>query len=88
MSINKISKEGFTAWAAETTIDYASETLQAEGSGIRKRLRFIVKLGGGYRIELGNTVLYEGGDMDLAVEAYQNAGEPADFHQNEALKEK
>ena len=75
MTVNKINREEFVAWATETTVDYASETVPGKVKGTRKRLRFMCKLGGGYQVVLGpSDILYDGDDFDAAAEAYRRAG--------------
>lgn len=74
----KINKEEFQKWAAESEIMYASESSipHPRRKGVTRCLRFMCKLGGGYRVVLGSAnVLYDGDGFDLAVEAYNTAGE-------------
>lgn len=51
MTVNKINKKEYSAWVATTNIEYASESLPASQSGFKKRLRFVVKLGGSKLID-------------------------------------
>jgi len=76
MAVMKINKEDFTAWVAETTVMYASTGVRGR-SNLVKHLRFYVKLGGGYRVDLGNKVIYDGDSFDDAMTMFNFNAEGA-----------
>jgi hypothetical protein len=71
MTINIIKKKQFDMWASEKFIEYASESVSRKGNGVYlDRLRFMVRLSGGYKVTLGDQNIYDGDSFMEAANAY------------------
>ena len=72
MKKTEIVKDEFEEWANNTFVDYASESVPGHDNRIQ-RLRFQVCLYGGFKVTLGEKVLYEGNSFVRAANAYNDA---------------
>jgi hypothetical protein len=84
MSYHKVDNISFNRWKDRKFIEYSAERIAMEGSNSRTEwLCLCANLNGIIQVSLGDKVLYEGNDFDVAASIYHSKGEkyPREYYE-------